>query len=412
MELRGRHLQSHQFFRVLSQVDKLTLEDICCTATFFSVFLAEDAVFVQGEEAEGASFIVHGTVRYTQEMMQRQSTEQEVGEASWLCWAALWTHWQHVGSAETISSAELLCLRADALLLVVCRHPRLKTFCTEYIDIMHQKITDSTAVLPSDVAVPSWEFPEVVCLMSQTSQVLAGMAALDAKVPRNWRGRRWKPVIEQLAAELVNGKCMVIETLEGDIQRLVAVTAVRIERSDKRILVCLAARSERGFSACVKLPGVKQVTTEHPTQALERLKRDFFSDFCLDFEMSFQGFERADYTQVSRRYRVPTRYLRTVFAAMVEGSGRRLDSAVVSPIGKSKTTRAECLLSHSDCFFLGTGEKQVLCAWLAPDALETTQARNYEKLVNKWMLENEIGQRTELEPRLSDRMRRSFHPRI
>lgn len=402
IELRRGHLLHHQLFRVLDQVDRQTVEEICCRATSFAVFLAEDSVFVQGKEATAANFIVSGRVRYTQQpqlSVVAESKQFNLGEKSWLCWAALWVQWQHVGTAETTSSAELLVLDADAFIAVVFQHVRLRSFCAEYMELLHRKITTGhLPLLPNDIEVPFSDFAEIVCMMRRTSQSLVGMMALQSKMARSWNRAHSTQTVAKLAQELQSGKCTLVENTSGEIDRIVAITALRVENADDRILVCLADwhEEDHSFSPGVKLPGVKQKATELPQDALQRIQDGFFRGFVLSIESS----ERADYTQVSRQFRIRTKYLRTIYSATWDSDQTPQRVSLPASFNRDVTgltdghqeSTVHDLPLQADCFILGNDKKRTICAWVRPETLEVLQSRTHERALQRWVLDFNAAQ--------------------
>merc|ERR1719284_2224495 len=75
-----------------------------------------DDLFQPGDECSRAFFFSHGHLHYSQDpdtSVVAIVTGQRVKESSWLCEAALWMQWIHVGRAQAIEHCRLLTLDSD-----------------------------------------------------------------------------------------------------------------------------------------------------------------------------------------------------------------------------------------------------------------------------------------------------------
>ena len=119
-------------------------------------------------EAAGAYYSVQGELRYTREPAvshKDTSVSEDVGVGQWLCEAALWCHWSHVGSLEARTACKLVIVRSKEFEDVLVRRRRLSGVAWEYAQMFHTRLVASCPPLaswPSDVSTASSTYDEIV----------------------------------------------------------------------------------------------------------------------------------------------------------------------------------------------------------------------------------------------------------
>ena len=86
--------------------------------------------------------------------------------------------------------------------------------------------------LPTDVQVLGTDYSEIVLWFPQEIRALIGRVALS-------NSRWFRPGSGKLISEIDSGQTIVVETGVGEIERVAKVVALRIERADGFVLVCL-----------------------------------------------------------------------------------------------------------------------------------------------------------------------------
>ena len=118
--------------------------------------------------------------------------------------------------------------------------------------------------------------------------------------------------LDQLREEVIDGRSTVLSNTKRQAERVVAVTALRIDNGD--LFLAQLAKwdgcSGSPVRVVVELPGSAQKAKEVPTETAERILRTkFWADpsFAL-----VTGMERSVTYKESPLYRVETKYLRAV----------------------------------------------------------------------------------------------------
>eukprot|EP00421_Protoceratium_reticulatum_P011917 CAMPEP_0168400402 /NCGR_PEP_ID=MMETSP0228-20121227/22580_1 /TAXON_ID=133427 /ORGANISM="Protoceratium reticulatum, Strain CCCM 535 (=CCMP 1889)" /LENGTH=422 /DNA_ID=CAMNT_0008413943 /DNA_START=91 /DNA_END=1356 /DNA_ORIENTATION=+ len=109
LELCWPQLQCHPLLRVFEHVDNYAVRKLCREAVEFLVLSPGDSLFQPGHEASAAYVLSSGKMSYTQEPSTSPVEHEVTVEATagqWLCEAALWSFWLHVGTAEAASVCE------------------------------------------------------------------------------------------------------------------------------------------------------------------------------------------------------------------------------------------------------------------------------------------------------------------
>uniref|UniRef100_A0A7S1RXK4 Ion transport domain-containing protein n=1 Tax=Alexandrium catenella TaxID=2925 RepID=A0A7S1RXK4_ALECA len=304
------HLSAHGFFRFWVDTDHFLAKELCTDAMESSTLRPHDDLFAPGASCGKAHLLVSGQALYTQapETAPVQvTTVSPVRERTWLCEAALWSHWAHVGTLKAEVLCQVVSLSAERLLPLLGRHPVIGKVAADYSSKFHQCILDACPPLstwPSDLEVPSTDYSEMVAAMDMDSRVQVSRCALAQSTGR-------PKSFVRLRSEVMEGRCMLMTSAQGQLQRVVAVMPMRMENSRGEVLAELG-RWEAGaprVRACCQLPAVKAQAGEAPGEALARallkfrLQPEHVELLCV---------ERLVEWKESREYGVQTKYLRAV----------------------------------------------------------------------------------------------------
>jgi hypothetical protein len=147
--------------------------------------------------------------------------------------------------------------------------------------------------------------------------------------------------IQRLASEVQVGGSTLLVTGRLGVVRCVPLVVLRMHRQDGRVLVRmrLASKADGSQEATCKLPGCKQEAGEHPDGCLKRLLEGKLK--ALTDSIVVVGVERQSQQDNSRKFGVPTRYVRTVVSAEWQESPE--DSG---PLGKFTVSVADSMGPH------------------------------------------------------------------
>jgi len=380
------HLLSHPLFRTVWRMHDKIMKKICIRSASFEVLLPHDELFHENHLSEGAYQVANGTLSYIdQDALARTSTrimkrDRVVGSTQWLCWSSLWCHWIHCGTCKAVESAEVLKVDAECLGQAVRSHGPIRALLHEYATSYVKQVLD-TRVL-DDLEMPFTAHRDIVWSMDRQHQKAISNLALGALLAHQWRYRLHSKVWAKLRSEIIQGSSILVETCEADeiVERVVAVTALRLSRGDGRVLGCLLRfTKDQGMVPFPQFPGTKQLVIggrlEDPHEAAKRLVESF-RELRFASPLHLPAPRRDDVVERSGRFRLRTHYLRSVFDIEMDVANelpglRLMDDPRVQEQWKWLSNQA-VLPSLEDCFLLeGPGFVHV-CAWVADDGYLAT----------------------------------------
>jgi len=320
------HLLEHPLLHFLSIADAAMWEEICMRCAHFSVLVKRDSLFVFGAEAEGIYFVVRGPLSYDlDKSFPAQTSETKQAETgSWLSEAALWCHWRHMGCAETLTGCEVLLLRAATLVPILTRIGLIGQLVCAYARSFHHFLRNSTSSMscewPNDLVLP-FKPDEVIAAMPKSVTAVIGQGAIDVLMApsesplSSWLHGVSQDNIQRLASEVREGRTTLLVTGKRDVVRCVPLVVLEMHRHDGRVFVRmrLDRKANGDQEANCRLPGGRQEVGEHPDKCLERLLRGKLK--ALASGITVVGVERRSEQDNSRKFGVPTRYIRTVVLA-------------------------------------------------------------------------------------------------
>lgn len=306
------HLMRHPLFRVWTNISSVTVTELCADELDFTFFQEADDIFHPGNECEMAYYIAEGTVVYTQDPESAVVSTQvvETVREAWMCEAALWTEWVHVGRAHASEPLQLLQLPATRVLDVLKKHRLIQEITLDYSQQFHRRVTDPPAGWPTDLRVPLTDFSDIVTLMNPDLQCTIGLDALmHISVTHMW-GLRHAPYADRLKEEILEGRSVVVLDGRGEPERAVSVTALRIKHDDGVSVLMQLGKlvGSQLVTKCV-LPGTKQERHERPTDAADRIVREKL--YPLKDDLKIVSSDLNVENQVSGKFRIPTKYFRT-----------------------------------------------------------------------------------------------------
>ena len=315
----------------------------------------------------------------------RRGVNTIVRPGQWLSWHVLWCCWTHTGTAEAVEPTEVLVVNSLGLVRAVGRHIVIKRLFHDYATVFHRCVLDAEQL--SDLDVHCAAYPDIAWHMSRQHQIIMSNAALETLTSQSWRLRFSANTIKALKEDVASGNCILVGTMSGDaglVNRVVAVTAVRLELIDKSIFACmLKYKAGEGFTVLAQLPGVKHRVVQDDTgtrmercdEALRRIVRGQFKEALDDASVFLEGPLRNDVTDRSSRFGLQTHYIQNHYVAQTpwildlpklharSAEGRK----ICSPCGR----RSRLLLALpkvDDCFLLDDDKGLLVCAWVRSEA--------------------------------------------
>lgn len=336
------HLLSHPLFRNVWQMQSSILKKICVKAASFKVYQPHDTVFQRAFRAEGTFQLVSGSLSYDSdhsfyfhnrsESLENLSpaggsvgrrSQQALMDCKWLCWPCLWCHWVCTKTCKALQPTELLMLSPEGITSAVRTCKPVRGLFHSYAASFCKQLLAATEL--TDLNVEFTQHREIVWGMGRNHQRVISNLALEALQAQRWRFRLGTKALSTLQSEMVLGNSILVETPEGDsevVERVVAITAVRIQRSDGRVLACLLRYSkDEGIETFCHIPGTKQrvvdESLETPQEALERLMTESLWVLKDKADLRLTGPERDDTVEKSARFSLRTHYLTNVFRTQI-----------------------------------------------------------------------------------------------
>merc|ERR1712008_328705 len=107
----------------------------------------------------GAFVVLHGKLRYDQSPTSckvQNNIAVMVHEKSWLCEAALWSHWIHVGTLTAETECTLMVISAESLWQILQKYREIGVETSGYCVNFHSRIVAAGpphALWPTDICV-------------------------------------------------------------------------------------------------------------------------------------------------------------------------------------------------------------------------------------------------------------------
>jgi len=391
------HLMPHPMFRLWIGLDAQMMQRVCMAAVGFVHLRQNDDLFTAGGATGSAYSLTKGELSYTQHPETSAVSDLEstsVHPGTWLCEAALWTEWIHVGQAEALTSCCVLEIDGVKLAESVSRDMIIMDIATEYCKHFVRRVNAAGpphAPWPNDLEVPFTDYCDLVFSMKPEVQVTIGVHAVGL-LAKSGPGTK---ASEKLANEVHVGKSIVVVTGEGTIVRVVSLVALRVQREDGHVFAQVAKWEDSKLNASCQLPGFKQDRGELVGEAVRRLFNKNLK--LLADKVTITGTVREIAEKNSKEYGVHTRYLKSVCSATLHPDAC-VDApkcGVVDPVGEPEcpaavdSADAEILaaLQKLPAFAPGSpgGASRIVYAWLPPDLFSTLTSGGKDHLLNTWV---------------------------
>jgi len=389
MEIVRPHMDSHPLFSLWLSVDEVAMRRLCFEAVHSKHLRSAEELFAAGVDATAAYFLIDGLIGYEHDPFSSQAPGMdivEVHEGSWICEAALWTKWIHVGKAHAIVECDLLSISAKEFAQNTARSLALEQMAREYGRQYHKRVVNAQpphAPYPTDLEVCYTDFHDIVVTMDREIQVFIGVHALaNCKNGPRDNNKRMK-----LKDEITASKCLVIAT-SGMLLRVVSLVILNLRQANGNVLAQVGKLEGQTLQPDCELPGLKQGPNEVVSEALKRLLETKLSFIVNKVELECVASETTQ--KESKEFSIQTRYSRNICSAKLkdrmsadlplpvcsktEGTGEWDDRVPMSlrdrPVFVARGDgdgrgHLYAWLTNSEFSFLGSSDGEgVLSAWL------------------------------------------------
>jgi len=402
-------LCKHGLFRIWQSTAPDLLRKLVDKATTPRFLMIEDDLFVPGVMAENAYLILQGEVLYmqdggpdaTEQLGQTDLGEGQVGlechkviNNQWLAEMALWMKWLHVGTAQAITQTDMISVSADGVLHLLTKETLATAVTREYGRLFHQRVSQAKpgdSSMPNDLVVPYCDMGDLFPLMHSPLQVALGKHFLELYQSKHRWNRGAK--LDSLREEVDNGTSTIFMTIDGDLERVAQVTALRIESPKGDILTQVGKLKNGQAEVDCKLPGGKQQRAEDPDHAAKRVLATKLAPLAENVHWMRQVRE-VKWNQ-SASYDVRTKYLRTTCIARLVDTGT--STSVVSQAQPASVRHALALLPEDGqqmveqlCEKPIFEHEQTLYVWLSLGMMETLLLPDNEWILQEWLLSRQI----------------------
>jgi len=369
-------------FRLWADIDKWNLQQLCHEATEIVFLSPSDDLFVAGTSAGEAYCVMSGNLLYQQDPETSWVDEhvtESYGPHSWLCEAALWCEWVHVGSLRSLTSSEIIAVKAKTFFEVVAKSDPIHYLLKSYGNNFYLRVIASVpphAPWPSDARVPFTELSELMAADIGVGLLRLARSTFQLKLSHELE--------MELVDELSCGKCALQKMEDGTLQRCIAVVALELAGPDGKILYQVGRRGAHGShikTDCI-LPGTKRAMSELPSVALERLLVGDLGPFA--GMITLRSVREVVESKLSPKYGMHTKYSRTVHAACMDqcckAAAAPMGTAMTQDTGNGKMIPVTTVYSIMD-----HNQRQTLYAWLTHEDLKLLSGPEQEQVFDQWM---------------------------
>lgn len=310
------YMVTHPLIRIWAQLDTGAVEYLCQEATRIEYLQSQDDLFMPGQPAHSAYLVIHGRLVYEQQpawSMVDFLTRTEVLRDAWICEAALWSSWTHVGKVTAKSHSKLVSVTAAGLERVLSIKPIIANITKTYAKNFHHRVIQAippNAPWPTDLHVPNTDASDLfstdidVALLSLALE--QGTAQLSAEDE------------EALRKELREGRCGLQLSEAGELSRVVMLVALRIARLDGRVLYEVGTwTKDEGVVVSCCLPGTRRFRGELLHEAVRRMLHESLAP--LSERLQLEECECAAEQAPCTTHGLGTTYLEAVQRASYEG---------------------------------------------------------------------------------------------
>lgn len=357
MELRseifGVHFNTHPLFRLWSRLHDHTMLRCCAEAVGINNLGTGDQLFNFGADANSAFMVISGDLHYSF-AGSNDALSRSVGAGSWLCELALWCRWVHAGRLQATSNCHIFSVHAKQLHVIMRANPAIKDITESYVLQFHAQLPsmhELTKGAQGDLQLRDIDYHMIVLSMpTHLRKIIGGLAMEVLQSKKAWEvwgglvdrknGIFANQALRKLAQEVSADVSVIVEDGHGHIERVVAVTSLRLARCDGCLFVCLGSVGQQGaISVDGKFPGCKHAPGRCHQHAIRKVLDSGLSPIreCIELVRV----ERDVVYGESKQYCVRTSYRRTLHHAnFVPDNNEEIGAAMHPALGSPRSPHA------------------------------------------------------------------------
>jgi len=280
MEIYQPHINTSPLFRLWFSLQTEFVHRLCNAGIDLKVHRPQDHLFSNGFPANHMYYLVSGGLSYRMMSEFGEACDWLPVKQRWLCEAALWCEWIHVGTALATTGLQVLRVEAAEVVDAInefsggFRHVML-----EYGNAFHRLlVAPRPHDPPNDLTSP--DYSELIMTMNATARkkiAEAALAYVQVHAHRAWHPVRTslysKRSLDGLRQEINQHTSMVMLNSKGELDRVTSIVALKIQQNDGQILVQLGKADKRGneIEPCCLLPALKQKPGELVRDVAQRV---------------------------------------------------------------------------------------------------------------------------------------------
>jgi hypothetical protein len=237
-QARMKYVLSHPLFSRWGVVWIDSVDKLCEQGTSFLFFSRGDTVFSPHDFASHAYLVTAGDLAYNikEQRSARRSAiglqTKRVSRDQWICEAALWTLWSHIGKLVARSpSCTLFTISPHGIEAIVQKHQAIHSMtatCGVSYRLRILAAGPPQSGWPDDLRVPDTDSSDLRGVEIGLGLIRRALRAGHLALTHEYQ--------TELEKEVSDGSCAISMDPGGALRRVVAVVAVKVERDDGCIL--------------------------------------------------------------------------------------------------------------------------------------------------------------------------------
>merc|ERR1719433_776328 len=157
-------LLAHPLFELWAAMDADAILEFCTQAVTEKFHLPGDELFYPGRECEAAFVVMLGRLKYEQSpdtsraMVLTRTNIPQTNESKdrWVCEAALWSHWVHVGTLIANTACQVMVINSEEMWRILDNYHDIGAATRGYcINFCHRLVAACPphAVFPTDLCI-------------------------------------------------------------------------------------------------------------------------------------------------------------------------------------------------------------------------------------------------------------------
>jgi len=367
VEIYSPILLTNTLLRISDYMDDQVTTELATNAVHWTAVDAGEKLFIPGKDMIQAFCILTGSITYTPQhfrpsrrllkvkktsslrhwrhgdqagpsrnngtMDPQELLPLDVCRGTWLCELALWCMWVTQGWAESVTSVELLELKARDLESIVSYHPEVARIAQDYSIALCNFLQRPDLRLSDIRKYADINEETLICALPQDTRTKISEPAMEAVYEAAGQHEARLRSAHLLKDEVASGKCWLgTDPVSGKVLRVVNVVTLNLTRGDR----CTCKKigewdsDQQIVVRCKsKPPGTKMRPGELPRQTLDRLLHEEFP--AMNIRVSGLISERTE-IEPSEKYLVSSKYVVIEFNAEVLDS---VDDMLVIKVSQS-----------------------------------------------------------------------------